>query len=372
MRAAPEGPGWTASALIWCALIGACFVVHHFVPRAAAVGAIHKAQAALLNSASGRYGGDARDYVTDAGVRIESADPQKSVGLHMPFALAAPLDAPPPGPWLLLTGEARAQIVQAGAPKWEAARIFIARYGPPIEKRYGEVSYAAAFKRSSGWRRVRAHAPLLQEGQEGFIGVELQKTSGLLEARDLRLSFAKPHPARGLAVALLLGGWAAAFAGLALRLLEGMSTAKGRAALLGVGGAATILTLLPGEARKIWVDGFVSAVNTAGGGAFALAPSLVDQLVHFGLFAGLVVAASRLWRQVPVIPLAFGALLFAAGTETLQLFAPGRLADWGDFLTNLAGLGAGATGALALRAAGLLARPPRLAAPPRQLVVGAD
>ena len=71
--------------------------------------------------------------------------------------------------------------------------------------------------------------------------------------------------------------------------------------------------------------------------AAGLIPAPWDKLAHGGIFGALSAAlAAACWPRL--WPVAAVVVPFAAFDELRQLHLPGRSADWGDFLTDLAAM----------------------------------
>ncbi|MEL7028130.1 MAG: VanZ family protein [Pseudomonadota bacterium] len=329
-RGAP--PIWAAAG-VWLALIGATLAALSFIPQVTPAGAPLFTQAEIVKAAYSPYGVAPADMATDHTILIESSGPNRSAGLR----LRLPAHDPELGAdYFLLRAEVKGSDLEPSALPWETGRLFMVRFGGSVDDPNGETAYAAALKRDRDWRRVRAHLPVLEPGQRGFLAAELLRTGGVLEVRGLTLGLAHPHQGRALALTLLASAWAAAILGTGLRLAGTLTRPAPCLTLLAALAIVSVLTLAPGGVR----ERLLAALGQGGA---------VDELVHFAMFAGLTAIAAWAWPRASVLALAAACLLFAGSSELMQSLSPGRTPSLEDFQTDASGVLCGAIVALLIR-----------------------
>ena len=153
--------------------------------------------------------------------------------------------------------------------------------------------------------------------------------------------------------------WAAAAAGLALRLSESFASPIAGLALVGVTIAAVMAVMIPAGPRNDLVGIASEALGRrSSDAANAARVNKIEHPSHFLMFAGLTVFAGFAWFRTSVAALTVGLVLFACATETLQFYAPGRWPSWGDLVTDFQGVGVAALGVLMFRLRRVLGRSP--------------
>lgn len=271
-------------------------------------------------------------------VTMTNADPAHSSSLRFT------LPDMTPGVRYLVSATVRTDAVVPGPKAWNRARLVLAQYDAKGRWLPGSLQLFS-LDGSHDWQHFRGTMQVQKRTGRAELSLRLSRVSGGLEAKDLSLFFAAPNPRYPWVRAFACLVWGLFLVWLALPRLW---SAPGRIQRLVL--SAVLLTLLVGVAlpgpEKLQLLNQIEQVATEVTANAQLVPEAAAALHwpsdpgkvgHFVLFGLLALGMLRATGGRGPQALLLDITLFAAATEFLQTYVPGRAPSVEDWLLDTCG-----------------------------------
>ena len=289
------------------------------------------------------YGGTGATATPSGQLVLNNDDGSRALGVHQSVT-------PPFGSNLLmLSADISIEQVQSGAKPWHRARLYLGQRLADAEVP-ADATHTVLFGGAGNiaWAPYSAPIRIDDETAKVFVVAQLLNATGTMRIRNLRLVPVIERSDFQILAWVLLGAWALAAIWIARGFLRNTETAFGRVSFCVVAVAITVGVLMPGAIKDVLYqfgngggDGIRSMLAWAAGIAgieiddASIAPDKFAHFVLFGVLAAAVTMTNTIEGRVNQI---IWLLMFAATTETLQLFAIDRHPRVQDWLIDVAGI----------------------------------
>lgn len=284
--------------------------------------------------------------VTATGVTLKNYEPSKSVSIRQPLQL--PLGVQ----FVLMEGEISTKNVEQGEESWHNAAVFL------IGRTADEThlwSLDHMLIQLSGNKPSRQYSKIFQivdNVKDILIGASLLNTTGILNVSDLRVFPVKEYTAFGVVMYVLLFVWVIALIIVGRALFSIINSGISRLFLVVIVFTILIGALTPGDVKQhyfsfLWdmhvyfgqilnvEQSITKEVDIGGLDFFGLD---VSRIGHFSLFFALSALIFHSFQNNSSAFNLFSLFIFAAVTEVLQYYSPGRQPMIIDWLYDVAGI----------------------------------
>lgn len=267
---------------------------------------------------------------------LEDQDTSRSVGLYRYLPLTGGQDT------LLMSVDVSTEDVRRGQKSWHTALVYLVGRDSDGQLLWKTQRVAAQLEGTNPWRRYSTSFTFDENIKEAMFGAFLAHTTGTLKIRNLVITPVKERaPFLYLAYALI-AAWA-----LMITRIGYVSLRSVASPMFGWGIAAVAIVIAVG----VLLPGSLKHEVQATVFSFAAQPLLdfvwgepeffgitSSQAGHFIIFLILGVIGRLAWSHTSPWIILIGLLIFAAVTETLQLYVPNRYPSVEDWFTDATGV----------------------------------
>ncbi len=285
--------------------------------------------------------------IADGVATFVNKDSRSSVVLSK--SLPAPLEKGK----ILVRADTRIKDVIGGPLSFQRARISLVGRDNNGTYLFTNRHMVLLIKGTKAWTMYSAVIPVAEEAVDLVFSFGLTKSSGLMEVRNISLYSASERPAFRILSFTLLGLLVGVLLWISVPFFLSMPWSLVHAGTAIIGAAILVAVVLPASSKRQAIDlinplakrggndplAWLTDMSVPfGGELYRYLQQSPDKVGHFLFFVLLAGFSRMLWRHLGLGATTFYLLIFAATTEILQFFAPGRTPSVADFGIDGAGI----------------------------------